>query len=115
MGSALARAFIKRGYPVTVWNRSPDKTKPLAALGAAVATGVREAVAASDITVINVSDYAASTSLLRDPEVARALHGKLIVELSSGTPHEARDAARRVAAQGALYLDGDRKSTRLNS
>lgn len=106
MGSALARAFIKSGHPVTVWNRNPDKTRPLAALGAVVAARVQDAIAASDITVVNVSDYAVSTSLLRDPEVVETLRGKLIVELSSGTPRHAREAARWAEAQGALYLDG---------
>lgn len=106
MGSALARAFIKNGYPTTVWNRSPDKTQPLAALGASVAASVRDAVAASEIIVVNVSDYEASTALLRDPPAAEALRGKVIVELTSGTPRSAREAALWAEAQGAHTLDG---------
>lgn len=106
MGSALARAFIKNGYPTTVWNRSPDKTQPLAALGASVAASVRDAVAASEIIVVNVSDYEASASLLRDPKAAEALRGKLTVELTSGTPRSAREAALWAEAQGAVTLDG---------
>lgn len=106
MGSALARALIKAGYPSNVWNRSTDKAQPLAAMGATVAADVREAVATSDIVIVNVTDYTASRALLRDPRVAAGLRGKLVVELSSGTPQEARDAARWVEGQGALYLDG---------
>lgn len=106
MGSALARALIKAGHPSNVWNRNPDKAQPLAALGATVPATVREAIAESDIVIVNVTDYAASQALLRDPKMARTLRGKLIVELSSGTPQEARDAARWMEAQGAAYLDG---------
>lgn len=106
MGSALARAFIKAGHAATVWNRSPDKTEQLAALGASVAASVRYAVSASDIIVVNVSDYEASASLLRDPKATEALAGKLIVELTSGTPRSAREAARWAEAQGARTLDG---------
>lgn len=106
MGAALARALIKAGHPSTVWNRSPDKAQPLAALGATVAATVRDAISASDVIIVNVTDCAASQALLRDPKVAETLRGKLIVELSSGTPREAREAARWMETQGALYLDG---------
>ena len=86
MGSALARALLKAGHPTTVWNRTPAKTAPLAAAGAEVAASVRNAVAASDIVIVNVSDYLATQSLLRDPDVTGTLKGKLIIELTSGTP-----------------------------
>jgi len=36
MGSAMASNLIKAGYEVTVWNRSPGPTEPLASLGAKV-------------------------------------------------------------------------------
>ena len=104
MGSALARAFIKNGHPITVWNRTPHKAEPLAALGATVAESVDRAISASGIVVVNVSDYDASAALLHG--VAGTLRGKLIVELTSGTPQGARGAAEWAKAQGANYLDG---------
>lgn len=106
MGSALARAFIRAGHPTTVWNRTVDKTAPLAAEGAHVAATIRAAVEASAIVVVNVSDYAASAALLRSSDVIDALGGKLIVELTSGTPQSAREAAQWAEGQGAQYLDG---------
>jgi len=36
MGSAMASNLIKAGHEVTVWNRSPGPTEPLASLGAKV-------------------------------------------------------------------------------
>ena len=106
MGSALARALLGAGHEVTVWNRTPAKTGPLAALGAVVAPSVAEAVAAGAVVIVNVSDYDATAALLREAGVARALDGKLVVELTSGTPQGAREAGGWVAAQGAAYLDG---------
>ena len=38
MGSAMAANLIKAGFDVTVWNRSPEKALPLAALGAGTYT-----------------------------------------------------------------------------
>ena len=37
MGSAMASNLLKAGHSVTVWNRSPEATAPLASLGAKVA------------------------------------------------------------------------------
>ncbi|WP_206073323.1 NAD(P)-binding domain-containing protein [Mesorhizobium wenxiniae] len=105
MGSALARALLRLGYRTTVWNRTKQKAEPLAALGATVAGSVLEAVNAAEIIIVNVSDYQAS-AVLRDDAVASAIRGKLIVELTSGTPHGACEAAEWFAAHGASYLDG---------
>lgn len=106
MGAALARAYVKAGHATTVWNRTPDRAAPLAALGAQAAATVHQAIEAAEITIVNVTDYTASRALLREPEVKKALRGKLVVELSSGTPQEARAAAAWAQVQGALYLDG---------
>ena len=106
MGSALAHALLKAGHPTTVWNRTPAKAAPLAAAGAEVAASVRNAVAASEVVIVNVSDYQATQSLLRDKEVAGALEGRLIIELTSGTPDGGREAHGWAQRQGARYLDG---------
>lgn len=106
MGSALARALLAEGHRTTVWNRTRDKAEPLAALGAVIAPSVLDAVSAAEIIIVNVSDYAATADILRDAAVASAIRGKLIVELTSGTPHGAREVADWCAKHGASYLDG---------
>jgi 3-hydroxyisobutyrate dehydrogenase-like beta-hydroxyacid dehydrogenase len=42
MGTAMAARLIASGHPVTVWNRTPARTGPLAAQGAAVAGSLAE-------------------------------------------------------------------------
>lgn len=106
MGSALARALLKAGYRTTVWNRTREKAEPLGAHGAHVASSVRQAIDASEIVIVNVSDYAATEALLRATDVVPGLAGKLIVELTSGTPEGARESSRWAASQDARYLDG---------
>ncbi|WP_152975874.1 NAD(P)-binding domain-containing protein [Ensifer adhaerens] len=44
MGSALALALIQAGYRTTIWNRTTEKIRPLAAAGATVAAVGRMAV-----------------------------------------------------------------------
>lgn len=106
MGSALARAVLQGGHRTTVWNRTQEKAASLAALGARAAASVRDAIAASEMIILNVSDYDASAALLRSDDVAGTLGGKVVVALTSGTPQDAREAARWAQAQGASYLDG---------
>jgi 3-hydroxyisobutyrate dehydrogenase-like beta-hydroxyacid dehydrogenase len=104
MGQALAARFLQQGHTVTVWNRTPGKAASLVALGAREGKTAADAIVASDITVICVLDYAASGSIL--DEAAPALAGRALINLTNGTPAQARVAAKRVADLGAAYLDG---------
>lgn len=49
MGHGIADNFLKNGYKVVVWNRTPDKADDLAAKGAVVASSVLEAVQQADL------------------------------------------------------------------
>lgn len=106
MGAALAGAFVKGGDRVTVWNRSPAKADRLVRAGATFGSSVAEAVRASSITVVCVSDYAATRSILASEAVDSALRGRTIVQLSTGTPKEARALESWMHARRAQYLDG---------
>jgi 3-hydroxyisobutyrate dehydrogenase-like beta-hydroxyacid dehydrogenase len=106
MGSALARTFVDRGRSPVVWNRSPERSEPFRSLDATVVQTVHDATGQADVIVVCVHDYEASAALLGDPEVAAALTGKVVVQLSSGTPDQARSAGRWAAAHDIGYLDG---------
>lgn len=106
MGSSLVVGFLSQGYPVVIWNRTQTKCRPLAALGAKIAPTVLEAVEAAEMIVVNVTDYAASNQLLRSDEVTQALRGKLLVQLTSGTPRQARELEMWTRQHGIAYLDG---------
>ena len=106
MGSALARAFLANRYRVTVWNRTAAKATPLVQAGAQQAKSVEAAVAAGDVIVVCVLDYAISESLLTPPAVAEKLRGKTLVQLTSGTPRLAREAEAWAQNNNISYLDG---------
>ncbi|CAM5641709.1 2-hydroxy-3-oxopropionate reductase [Mycolicibacterium aubagnense] len=105
MGAALVRSLLKAGHRTTVWNRTIEKTAALGAAGATVAASVLDAVEASGIIIVNVTDYPATAALLRG-DIAPALRGKLVVELTSGTPHGARESGGWATDHGLTYLDG---------
>ncbi|PRY45251.1 NAD(P)-dependent oxidoreductase [Umezawaea tangerina] len=101
MGRALAAALAASGHPTTVWNRSPGKADGLAAREAA---SLADAVHASPVVLACLVDYAALTSAL---EPLRADWGdRVLVNLGSGTPAQARATTGWAAARGIAYLDG---------
>ncbi|MBJ3810767.1 NAD(P)-dependent oxidoreductase [Streptomyces flavofungini] len=104
MGTALAAAFLEHGHPTTVWNRSHEKTKALAERGARVAATPAEAVTAAELVIACVLDYDALHTVL-DP-VADRLPGRALVNVTSGSPEQARDFRDWAEGQGAGYLDG---------
>jgi 3-hydroxyisobutyrate dehydrogenase-like beta-hydroxyacid dehydrogenase len=106
MGSALATVLFHKGFATTVWNRTGAKTKVLSKLGLSVAQSVEEAVRAADIVVVSVSDYSSTRQLLQQPDIETALRGKIVVQLSSGTPKEAREMDSWARRCGISYLDG---------
>jgi 3-hydroxyisobutyrate dehydrogenase len=56
MGAGMARNLTGAGLDVTVWNRSPDRVRPLADAGARIATDVAGAVAGADVVVTMLFD-----------------------------------------------------------
>jgi 3-hydroxyisobutyrate dehydrogenase-like beta-hydroxyacid dehydrogenase len=104
MGTALAGAFLNDGHRTTVWNRSPSKADDLVAKGAARAATVAEAVLASPLVVICVRNYDVVHEILHP--VGAALAGRVLVNLTAGTPQQARATARWTAERGADYIAG---------
>ncbi|MBZ5709891.1 NAD(P)-binding domain-containing protein [Nannocystis pusilla] len=102
MGAALARAALAGGRRVIVWNRTAARAEPLVGAGATLAASAAAAVEAAAVVIVCVTDYAATLSLLADID----LRGKTLVQLSTGTPQEARALAAWAAGRGAQYLDG---------
>jgi 3-hydroxyisobutyrate dehydrogenase-like beta-hydroxyacid dehydrogenase len=100
MGSALAKALVAKGYEVTVWNRSHEKAAEFAGL-AQVADSVFDAFSASSVIVVCVLNYEASDSLIRSPEIESALSGKVLIQLSTGSPADARRMSAWARACGA--------------
>lgn len=107
MGSALANALLTKGFNVTVWNRNKTKAASLASKGAIVAESVTAAITASPLLLVCVSDYKATTRIFAETGVKELLAGRTLVQLSTGTPKEARELDAWVKQYGANCLNGD--------
>ncbi|MDX0558965.1 NAD(P)-dependent oxidoreductase [Sinorhizobium medicae] len=104
MGTALAQTLLKNGHTVTIWNRTGRRAEPLAEAGAKIAESPAEAIAASELTILCVVDYPAARAVLTQAE--GVLAGRDLLNLTNGTPGDAREFGAWLAAKGATYLDG---------
>lgn len=107
MGSRMARHFLKKGFALTVWNRSAERCAPLRAEGAAVAASPRELAERCDVVVSCVSDPAAVERVVfaEDGVLAGARPGLRYVETSTISPELSRRVAAAFQARGADALE----------
>ena len=105
MGSALAHCFIRNNKSVTVFNRDRKKATDFEG-SAQIATSAAEACRHSPLIVMCVSNYHSAESILADKDVTAALKGRTLVQMSSGTPQEARNSEAWADEQGVGYIDG---------
>lgn len=106
MGSAIARALLRANHSVTVWNRTRRKVKPFVASGADSPEELADAVKASPIILVCIDSYSSTRRLLEENLVFPHLSGRTLIQLSTGSPREARDSETWVRATGAAYLVG---------
>jgi 3-hydroxyisobutyrate dehydrogenase-like beta-hydroxyacid dehydrogenase len=104
MGQAMVRKFLAAGHPTTVWNRTPSRADALVEEGAVRAATPAEAVAASELVVLSLTDYQAMYDILGSAE--RSLDGRVVANLSSDSPQKTREAAEWLAERGAQLLAG---------
>ncbi|MGW5011708.1 NAD(P)-dependent oxidoreductase [Micromonospora chalcea] len=102
MGAALARAWLAARHPLTVWNRTPARAAAISAEGATVANSAAEAVAANTLVVVCLLDDTSVEEVLAGADLA----GRDLVNLTTGTPAQARARADWARERGARYLDG---------
>jgi 3-hydroxyisobutyrate dehydrogenase len=104
MGAGMTRSLLREGHAVTVWNRSPEKAKPLADDGATVADSAADAVAGADLVVTMLFDADPVLSVMAD--VAEAWPtGAVWVQSSTVGVEGTRRVAAFAAERGIDVLD----------
>jgi 3-hydroxyisobutyrate dehydrogenase len=107
MGRPMAANLLKKGFEVTVWNRTASRAQPLMAQGARLAATPRAAAAAADILITIVSDPPAVEQVLWGEEgvLGGLQRGNVLVDSSTVSPDLARRAAAACAERGVEFLD----------
>ena len=107
MGSRLALRLLAAGYALTVYDRTHERTDPLATRGAAVAGSVRDLAARSAIVLTCLADDAAVEAVLLGPDgaLAAARPGTGFIELSTVAPATSRRMHATARERGMALVD----------
>ena len=106
MGTPMATRLLRAGHDMTVWNRSAERTVPLAKEGAAVASSPAEtADGAGFVITMLATPEALEQVLFGSDGLAPALSpGQILIDMSTVGPDEVRSAAARLP-KGVSLVD----------
>lgn len=106
MGSRMAARLLDAGHEVTVWNRTREKTAPLAEKGAVVADTPAEAAAGKDICFTNLADGPAlkAVTLGEDGILKANPLPKILVDMATVGPWESAEVAKACDEVGVGFL-----------
>jgi 3-hydroxyisobutyrate dehydrogenase len=117
MGSRMALNLVKKGFEVTVWNRTPEKCEPLAREGARVARVPRDLAEAADVVVACVADpNAAARVVFSEDGIRPAVRpGFRYLECSTISPGLVRRMGDVLRERGADVLEAPVTGSKLGA
>ncbi|WP_158797453.1 NAD(P)-dependent oxidoreductase [Pedobacter sp. L105] len=109
MGTPMIKNLVKAGFAVTVYNRSADKTKALAAeINIGIAGSPAELVEKSDVIITMLTDDAAVKSVYEGADgifSAASRKDLIAVDMSTVAPETTQTLAALCREKGISYLD----------
>jgi 3-hydroxyisobutyrate dehydrogenase len=107
MGAAIAARLMGLGHELTVWNRTAEKTKELAAAGAKVAASPAALAGSVDVVITILTDEKAIEALYSGPKglLSGGVTGKLFIEMSTVRPEVEVALAAKVKLKEAAMID----------
>jgi 3-hydroxyisobutyrate dehydrogenase len=107
MGSAIAQRLLSLKHQVTVWNRSPERAKPLLEMGALWVESPQKLTSSVEMVISMLTDEQALDQVYFGPQglLSASANGKLFIDMSTVKPAKQQDMGARVEAVGAAYLE----------
>lgn len=107
MGSGMAGRLLSANFPLTVYNRNAEKTKPFISAGATRANSPREAASRAEIVIGMVADDSASRAIWfgENGALAGVTPGAILVEASTLTVGWISELAVAATQRGCELLD----------
>ena len=115
MGSRMAANLINAGHELTVWNRSPERARPLAEAGAKAAPTPRAAVEGVDFAISMVRDSDASRDVWLHPDsgaLSNLPSDAIGIECSTVSPDWIKELAREFQMHGRAFLEAPLSGSR---
>jgi 3-hydroxyisobutyrate dehydrogenase len=107
MGKPMARNLMKKGYAVTVYNRSKKSVDELAKEGAKIGSSPKEVATNSDIVIDMVTDAPDVKEVILGTlgAVEGANRGTIVIDMSTNSPDIAAFVASELGKKGIDFLD----------
>ncbi|MGG2396720.1 NAD(P)-dependent oxidoreductase [Pseudomonas sp. SH1-B] len=108
MGLPMTRRLLAAGYPLTLWNRSPDKCTPLLEQGAHRVENPAELCRDASVVMLCLANTEVVREVVFGPGgiVEGARPGQLLVDFSSLDPAATREMAAELEARtGMRWVD----------
>lgn len=107
MGAPIAGHILDAGYPLTVYNRTPDKAAGLISRGALWAETASEAAKDADVvfTMLGFPTDVEDIYLAGDGLLQTAKEGAYLIDLTTSSPQLARDIAEAAETMGKHAFD----------
>lgn len=105
MGGAIALRLHRQGVGVIGWNRTAEKTRPLAGEGLPVARHLQDVLLPARVILLVLSDARAIEETLFSAVTAPLLAGKTLLQMGTIAPEESRAIGERLTRAGGHYLE----------
>jgi 3-hydroxyisobutyrate dehydrogenase len=101
----MARRLQLAGHQVYGWNRSENKLDQLLADGIKPSDTPADAIAASQLIILMLTDTAAIQATLLNPDAIAQLADRTVLQMGTIAPQESKAIAKAVVAAGGDYLE----------
>jgi 3-hydroxyisobutyrate dehydrogenase len=107
MGQPMALNLARAGTELVVWNRSAERSEPLRAAGAKVATSPAEIFSQARVVILMLADGAAIDSVLGrgTPAFGGNVAQHTIVHMGTTSPEYSRGLEADICAAGGSYVE----------
>ncbi|MEU7413755.1 NAD(P)-dependent oxidoreductase [Streptomyces sp. NPDC042638] len=115
MGGPMALRLASAGTPLLVWNRTPDRARPLRAAGAEVAADAGEVFTRTETALLMLADEAAVDAVLGrgTPEFAARVADRTIVHMGTTSPEYSHALESDIRAAGGRYAEAPVSGSRV--
>ncbi|TMC50072.1 MAG: NAD(P)-dependent oxidoreductase [Chloroflexi bacterium] len=107
MGGRMASRLLAAHHDVVVYNRTPERARPLEQRGAKVAATPRDLASGVDIVFSSVANDAALEQVMFGPDgvLAGTRAGSIVIEMSTVNPRISRRLHEAARSKGVSVLD----------
>jgi 3-hydroxyisobutyrate dehydrogenase len=105
MGYPLAEQICGAGFPLTVYNRTPEKATGLVDVGATVVSDAGDVLKNADCIVMMLTDAPAVRETVLTESIRPLLAGRTLIQMGTINPQQSCELAAEIQSWGGEYLE----------